>query len=153
LILGCGKDARPLLEMVKEDHYSELYPDAVAQCIFAAAPLPTCQPPSALQQLWPHIQQPVDEFLIALEQQSRAPDVARRTRTTLTKMILQHAPTWRAIVEEHEQTLHQQRMALEDLQQAYAVVGQQCGQWQQRVQEHEQTLRQQRMALEELQQA
>ena len=153
LILGCGKDARPLLEMVKEDHYSELYPDAVAQCIFAAAPLPTCQPPSALEQLWPHIQQPVDEFLIALEQQSRAPDVARRTRTTLTKMILQHAPTWRPIVEEHEQTLHQQRMTLEELQQAYAVVEQQCGQWRQRVQEHEQTLHQQRMALEELRQA
>jgi len=153
LLLGCGKDARPLLEAVKEDSYPELYPEAVAQCIFEAASLPTCQPISALEQLWPGIQQPVDEFLVALEQQSMAPDLARRARAKLQKMILQHAPTWGPIVEEYEQSLRQQHAALDELRQAYAVAAQECAQWQQLAQEREQTLHQQHAALDACQQA
>src|SRR5262249_12242429 len=131
LLLGCGKDARPLLEAVKEDSYLELYPEAVAQCIFEAASLPTCQPISALEQLWPGIQQPVDEFLVALEQQSMAPNLARRARAKLQKMILQHTPTWGPIIEEYEQSLRQQQAALDQLQQAYAIATQERVQWQQ----------------------
>src|SRR5262249_32593055 len=70
LMLGAGKDARPILEWVKEDHYPELYPDAVAQCIFESAPLSTCQPPRAWEKLWPDLQGRVADFLHALEKQS-----------------------------------------------------------------------------------
>jgi glycosyltransferase involved in cell wall biosynthesis len=51
LLLGRGDDARPLLEMVKGDNNPELYPDAVAQCIFESAILPKCQPPQAWEEL------------------------------------------------------------------------------------------------------
>jgi len=81
-----------------------------------------------------------------------APDLARRARAKLQKMILQHAPTWGPIVEEYEQSLRQQQAALDQLQQAYAIATQECAQWQQHAREREQSLRQQQAALDELQQ-
>ena len=77
LALGVGKDARPMLDLVEEDHYPELYPDAVAQCIFESVPLPTCQPPQAWEKLWPDLQHRVEDYFVALEKQSMAPDLAR----------------------------------------------------------------------------
>ena len=66
LLLGSGKETRALLEMVSEDHYPDLYPDAVAQCIFESVPLPTCQPPQAWEKLWPIMQGRVEDFFVAL---------------------------------------------------------------------------------------
>jgi hypothetical protein len=80
LLLGAGKDARILLEMVKGDHYPELWPESVAQCILEAAPLPTCKAPCQWDNLVPLMMAHLDGFLSALEKQSRAPDLARRTR-------------------------------------------------------------------------
>ncbi len=91
LLLGRGRDARPLLDMVKEDHYPELYPDAVARCIFEAALLPTCQPPRQWERLWLDIHQDVENFLVALERQSMAPDLAHRATTALKTMILKES--------------------------------------------------------------
>src|SRR5581483_7918856 len=102
LLLGSGKDARPLLEMVREDHFPELYPDAVAQCIFEAAALPHCQPPQFWEKLWPDIQQNVKDFLVALEQQAQAPGLAQRTSVALRTMVLKRSPSWSAIVDEWE---------------------------------------------------
>lgn len=85
LLLGCNKDARSLLEALKDDNYPELYPDAVAQCIFEVAPLPTCRPPEGWQDLWPTIQHHVENFLVALEKHSMALDLAHRAGTKLKK--------------------------------------------------------------------
>jgi glycosyltransferase involved in cell wall biosynthesis len=113
LLLGSGADARPLLELVKDDRYSELYADAVAQSIFEAAPLPTCQPPHAWEQLWPKIQQRVNAFLVALENQSMAPNLAHRARVSLQKMILKHSSTWQPMMEDFENTIESQNARLE----------------------------------------
>ena len=102
LLLGSRQDARPLLEMVSEDCFPELYPNAVAQCIFEAAALPNCQPPQVWEKLWLDIQQNIEDFLVALERQSQAPDLAQRTSVALKTMILKHSPNWSAIVDEWE---------------------------------------------------
>ena len=62
--------------MVRGEHYSELYPDAVAQCIFEAALLPACQPPHSWERLWPALQHRIENFFLDLEKQSMAPDFA-----------------------------------------------------------------------------
>ena len=57
-------DARSLLETLKDDNYPELYPDAVAQSKFEVAPLPTCRSSDGWQDLWPIVQQHVENFLL-----------------------------------------------------------------------------------------
>ena len=96
LILGCEKDARPLLRALKDNRYPQLDPSGVARNIFLAALLPTCQAPSAWVQLWPRIEQCVNEFLLALEEQSKAPGLYRRTRAVLGRLILKNSPSSRS---------------------------------------------------------
>ena len=100
LMLGAGKDARPLVELVGEDHYPELYPDAVAQCLFESTPLPTCQSPRAWERLWPELQGRVEDFLVALEKQSMAPELALRATRSLKRMILKSSPMWSLVSDE-----------------------------------------------------
>jgi glycosyl transferase family 2 len=87
LLLGSGKDAQALLNMVTGDPYPELWPPSVAQCILEAAPLPACKAPYQLQDLVPALMEHLDEFLFALEKHSGAPDLARRTRDEILKKI------------------------------------------------------------------
>ena len=87
LLLGAGRDARPLLEMVKGDRYPELWPPSVAHCILEAAPLPACKAPHEWQNLVPVLMKHLDEFLSALEKQTHAPDLTRRTRDEILKKI------------------------------------------------------------------
>jgi hypothetical protein len=115
LLFGCGKDARHLFEAIKGDHYAELFPDAIAQCIFEAAPLPRCLPRQAWEKLWPEINHLAEMFLVALEEQSGTPDLARRALIELKKMVLKHSPAWRQVIEEYEQTLAKQQELLEQL--------------------------------------
>ncbi|MDH4135568.1 MAG: glycosyltransferase [Anaerolineae bacterium] len=97
LVLGCGEDARPLLRALKEDADPQLDPDGVARNIFQAAPLPTCRTPAAWVELWPGLEQHIDEFLLALEEQSKAPGLARRARTALERLILEHSTAARPL--------------------------------------------------------
>lgn len=120
LLLGCGKDARPLLEAVKDDHYRELYPNAVAQSIFEAAILPTCQSAQAWESIWPDIRQQVEEFLLALEEQSLTPNLAGRALTELKRMILRHSQIWGLVIQEDEQTVAKQQALIEQLDQSKA---------------------------------
>ena len=76
LLIGYGQDARRLFEAVKNDRYAELSPQAIAESVFGAAILPSCQPPAAWEKLWPAIQALADQFLVALEQQSGTPDLS-----------------------------------------------------------------------------
>jgi hypothetical protein len=152
LLLGRGKDARTLLRKVKEENYPELYPDAVAQCIFEAATLPIARPPQAWEQLWPSIHQYVDDFLIALEERSMAPDLARRAWTRLKTMILKHSPTWQEIIEEYEQAVEKQKACLEELERGKAQLEKQRDEWQRLAEEREQTVEKQRAGIEELEQ-
>jgi hypothetical protein len=152
LILGRGEDASPLLQHVRDETYSQLDPAAVAQCLYDAAPLPTCQPPSGWDALWPAIHRPVDEFLRALEAHAQAPGLASRATIRLTAMILKRSPAWSAViealeqkpepleeeraqwrqlVEHHARDSAAQRSALERFEQRLAEVTTQCAHWQQ----------------------
>lgn len=150
LLLGRGKDARPLFEIVKEDNYPELYPDAVAQCIFESATLPICRPSYAWEELWPSIRQHIENFFVALEKQSMAPELAHRAITALKKMILKHSASWRPIIEEHEQTIEKQKACIEELEQGKALIEKERNYLLQVEKEYLQTIEIQKAHIEEL---
>jgi len=91
LVLGCGKDARPLLDALKDDRYPQIDPNGVAQNIFQAVPISQCQPPNAWIKLWPILERRISEFLITLEEHTQALGLARRTLTVLEGLILEHS--------------------------------------------------------------
>lgn len=172
LLLGTGEDARPLLEMVGEDHFAELYPDAIAQCIFDAAPLPTCQSPRAWEKLWPDVKPRVEDFFAALEKQSMAPDLARRAMTSLKQRILKASPTWslvadalgeirapleeardswQRLAEERARALVEQRRLIDDLQRSQALLQKDRDSWQRLAEERERAPAEQRRLIDNLQ--
>lgn len=91
LVLGRGQDARPLLDLLKDDRASELDPGTVARSIFQAASVSAGRMWSDWAELWPNLESRVDEFLIALEAQSATPSLARRTRLALERLVARHA--------------------------------------------------------------
>jgi glycosyltransferase involved in cell wall biosynthesis len=145
LLIGAGRDARGLLDLVGDDHFPELYPDAVAQCIFEAAPLPTCQPPSAWDALWPDRRQRIEEFLGALEEQSQAPGLQRKAMTSLRRMVLgassiwsvaeeelnEERQRWQRLAEEHERTVLEYQRLVEQLNHSKTVLEEERDNWQQ----------------------
>lgn len=174
LLLGCGKDARHLLGVVSDDHYTELYPNAIAQCIFEAATLPTCQPPSGWEQLWPRVQHNIEEFFVALERQSMTPELARNASTILRTMVLKHSPTWSAPIEELErskalleedrsnwqllaeeraQIIGEQKALVEDLRQSKALVEEEHRNWRRLAEERGHIIGEQTGLVEDLKQS
>ena len=162
LLIGSGKETRALLEMVRGEHYSDLYPDAVAQCIFEAVPLPTCQPPQAWEKLWPTMQDRVEDFFVALEKQSMAPDLARRAMSNLKRMILKSSPMWslvsdelgeiRTVVEEeHRRSSEEQKRLIEEFSKSQAALEEERSNWQRVAEERERAVEEQRKLVEELQ--
>jgi chaperonin cofactor prefoldin len=105
LMLGSGKEARSLFKYVQNDHFPELYPEAVAKCIFDSVPLPTCQPPEKWEELATDILKQVDQFLFLLEDQSRATGLAGQAGFHLRKMILKHSPEWKSVIEMYEEKI------------------------------------------------
>jgi peptidoglycan/xylan/chitin deacetylase (PgdA/CDA1 family) len=87
--LGQGQDARPLLDMLGEARDPVLDPSFVAVSIFEAAPLPTCRCLSEWNALWPLVAHRLDALLGALEERSKVPRLARRTRRALETMIVE----------------------------------------------------------------
>lgn len=91
LAIGRGEDARPMLYALNGMHDPGLDPDGVANCIFEAALLPVCQPPSEWPKLWLQSEQRIHEFLIAFEQQCMAPGLAYRSVSALQRLIFEHS--------------------------------------------------------------
>ena len=114
LLLGRGEDARPLLRYVNKDHFPELYPPAVAECIFDAAPLPTCRAPENWEQIALQILQNIDQFLIALEKQSLSPDLAHRAGFELRKMILTTSQSWQPVIVEYENRIAENSRSIDE---------------------------------------
>src|ERR1043166_1930802 len=90
-MIGQAQDARPLLTFFGEEPCGELDPDSIAQIIFFAAKLPTSQPLTAWDRLWPESVYLVTEFLLALEQKARTPELARRAQKKLEQLIIEHS--------------------------------------------------------------
>ncbi len=97
LMLGRGEDPRVLLDQLADVTFPELYPEAVAQCLFDAAPLASREPPVAWERLWPTLLQPSRSFLEALEQHSGATGLADRAHVALAKEAFNHAPSWQMV--------------------------------------------------------
>jgi peptidoglycan/xylan/chitin deacetylase (PgdA/CDA1 family) len=97
LVLGRGEDARPLLDVIEDDHWHGLDPSHIADSLFNAAVLPRCRPLTAWEQLWPGIEPHLDDFLLALEARSVAPGLARRARTVLQRLTLAHSTARRPL--------------------------------------------------------
>ena len=90
--LGEGKDARPLLANIKDDHAPELDPNLVATNLFESITLSSCQPPGRWYSLWTGVEGVLQDFLTALEIQSQSSGLAARTRKILEIMVLQQTP-------------------------------------------------------------
>lgn len=102
LMIGQRLDPRGLFTRLDASAESELYPDAVARCLFESATLPICRTPEAWEALWSELREPVETFLSALAARSPTPDLEGRTILELKRLVLRHAPTWRAVVEDLE---------------------------------------------------
>ncbi len=102
LLLGAGEDARPMLDLVRDLHHPGLDAKAIAQCIFESAALPQCQSPAEWEQSAHKLMPDIEAYLDALEQQSQAPDLARKSSSALKKAILANSPLWHPVIEEYE---------------------------------------------------
>ena len=120
LLLGRGEDARALLETVRDHDYPDLSPEAVAQCIFDAGPLSSCQTSSGWGQLWPQHRHMIAAFLEALEQQSQAAGLAERASVRLKQLIRAHSKWLGAFVEDYESELAAKTQRIGELEQALA---------------------------------
>jgi len=90
LVLGQGRDARYMLEALKNASNLQLNPASVAEMIFRATPLPTCQLPAKWVELWPSLGQIINKFLLALEEKSQTLGLACRAGKELERLILDH---------------------------------------------------------------
>jgi peptidoglycan/xylan/chitin deacetylase (PgdA/CDA1 family) len=114
LALGAGEDARPLLgELGDEDRDLDLDAETVAVCLLEALGLPACLPPARLPELWPAVDQPLAEFLEALELRA-APGLAQRTQRLLERMVLARAEGGATVGSTHAAHLELSR-PIEDL--------------------------------------
>lgn len=171
LLLGSDRDARSLFDLVDDHRFPELYPDAVAQCLFEAVPLPTCQAPSGWDALWPKLRQRVEDFLVALERQAQAPDLAQKALGSLRRKVLHASPTWsivqeglsdmkalfdherqtwQRLAEERERTVAAHQQLLDDLRRSEATLEADRQKWRQLAEERGRALEDTRRRLEEL---
>lgn len=91
LELGKGKDARNFLARLKEACAPDIDCHEVASNIFWAVPLPTSQGPNAWVRLWSIIERPVNEFLYALEERTKANGLARSALIALETLVLHYS--------------------------------------------------------------
>lgn len=100
LLIGSGRDARPLLGLVRDEDFPELSPDAVAQCLYDSALLPACQAPSAWDAAWLRLRPSIVDFLAALEAQAGAPELAIQASRGLRQRILRSSSAWSLVADE-----------------------------------------------------
>ena len=89
LFLGEGEDARPLLNEIRDEIAPDLDPYLIANNLFESIPLAICQPLEQWYTLWTKVEKVLQDFLIALESQSKAFGLANRTRKILEVLILE----------------------------------------------------------------
>jgi peptidoglycan/xylan/chitin deacetylase (PgdA/CDA1 family)/SAM-dependent methyltransferase len=88
LVIGRNADARPLLHALADEREPALNGSEVADLFIESVPLGACTLPSAWGELWPACEQPLDEFVAALERQANAPGLARRARVSLERLVV-----------------------------------------------------------------
>lgn len=88
LVIGRNADARPLVHALADDRDPALNGSEVAGLFIESVPLGACTLPSAWGELWPACEQPLDEFVAALERQANATGLARRVRVSLERLVV-----------------------------------------------------------------
>jgi glycosyltransferase involved in cell wall biosynthesis len=172
LMIGAGKDPGTLLDQVAGDRYEELYPEAVAQCLFEAAPLPGSRSPDAWPELWPRLRERIDAFLHALETHAGAPELVTRATRRLKQLILRTSPLdslvvdsvndllaplveargwWQRLADERERALDEHRALVSELRQTTERLRREVDEWRQVAEERTQSFEQERRASEALQ--
>lgn len=91
LMIGCGKDAQPLLDLVAGLWDPQLDPATAASILFEAVPLAIGRPPTAWHELWLDWEPNLHRFLQALESHSRSPGLCRRVCVVLERLVLAEA--------------------------------------------------------------
>lgn len=115
LLIGQQKSTLPLLALLGEARCRSLYPDAIAQCLFEAATLPTCRTRDEWLDLWPDFHRLVEEFLPALEDLSQTPRIAEQALVELKRMILRASSIWAPVVVRADHDAAEHRSAIEKL--------------------------------------
>jgi peptidoglycan/xylan/chitin deacetylase (PgdA/CDA1 family)/2-polyprenyl-3-methyl-5-hydroxy-6-metoxy-1,4-benzoquinol methylase len=91
LAIGHGNEPNWLLNAVQQEHYPHLNPELLAHYLFTAPLLITCRPPSAWDELWFVNKRQINEFLKALEEQSKATALAHRVCQKLEELVVEHS--------------------------------------------------------------
>jgi hypothetical protein len=112
LLLGRGEDARPLLAMLAPFE-ATVDANAVAQCIFGAALLPACEPPSAWDRLLPRITKNVREFLEQLEKHTSTARLAEKAFAELRNLVVHSSALWRGWAEDAADEIASMRKTME----------------------------------------
>ena len=89
-LIGGGKDARPLLDVLKSEQ-ATLNPFEVANCIFIHAMVSASRPRSEWYKIWFSFQQNLENFLVALETTSGTPKLASSASWVGKQLIMKHA--------------------------------------------------------------
>jgi glycosyltransferase involved in cell wall biosynthesis len=113
LLLGTRRDARRLLKIVGDDVYPRLNSNAIAQCIFDSATLPSRKSGEGWEELWPRIGNMVERFLVALEARSQTPNLAEEALLELKKRALKNSLTWRPVIEQVERAVADSKASVE----------------------------------------
>lgn len=100
--LGQDWEAVSLFDALDVPPFPELHAEAVAECLYDAAPLALCKGHDAWEELCPRILPRVTEFLEALEARAEAPGLAGGARSGLIRRVLRSSPGWRPLLEEVE---------------------------------------------------
>ncbi|MBW4523132.1 MAG: glycosyltransferase [Scytolyngbya sp. HA4215-MV1] len=90
-VLGVGKDARYLLDLLEAEPIPDLDPLSIALCLLESLPVPTTESPGILWERWSEVEPCVNDFLFAMETKSQAPLLTDRVRVILDRLILQQA--------------------------------------------------------------
>lgn len=90
-LIGGGKDARPLLDLIKDDYCSQLDAYSIASCLFRHTMISSSQPLSSWRNIWPDFAEHIDNFLIALEKLSGTPKLFHRTHRIIRYLAIEYS--------------------------------------------------------------
>ncbi|MCF6153863.1 MAG: glycosyltransferase family 2 protein [Candidatus Brocadia sp.] len=90
-LIGGEKDARSLLEMLKDERCPDLNANEVASCLFTHTIVSAARPRSEWYRVWSRCEYQLKTFLEALEMQTGTAGLTRRATLYVKHLILKHA--------------------------------------------------------------
>lgn len=97
LAIGSGEDARLLLARLEDVRNPDLLSIDMIRSILYNLPLPTCPPLSEYHKFWQNLEEPINNFLIALEKHLSTTGLVRRARSYMERIILEEAVELRPV--------------------------------------------------------